>query len=100
MHTKICCLFLLLFCFRAQAQKTYTYKDTIFTTSGELLVGRIMFMAEDTVYLNYYLPDSTIASSTIARNAVQRTGLSARRAEIIDEEEKHINKLPWTLAEK
>jgi len=46
------------------------------------------------------LPDSTIKSTVIPRSEVVRTGLSPRRAEIIDAEEKHINKLSWPPGQK
>jgi hypothetical protein len=69
--------------------------------NGEILVGRIIFLGEDSVFYNYYLPDSsTIKSGVVARADVQRTGLSAKRTEIIDDDIKHINGLSWPLNEK
>ena len=85
---------------QAHAQKTYTYRDTIFTTIGEVLIGRIGFMAEDSIFYNYYLPDSTLKSTVIARSEVERTGLSPKRAEILGAEDKHINKLSWPPGQK
>jgi len=85
----------------ALAQKTYTYRDSIFTTRGDTIIGRISFLADDTVYYNYYLADSSIGSKTIARSEIKRNGLSPKRTEILQEEDKHINGVPGaSLSEK
>jgi hypothetical protein len=100
MRTGYLTLFVLLFCVHARAQRTFTYSDTLFTTSGELIFGRICFMAKDTVYYNYYTADRNIESTKIARADVDHIGVSPGRATILNEEETDINKRPVSLGEK